>query len=971
MFSKLYRGLNIFFFIVVMLFEQQTAISQVQINQLGKKTPAITDNNRRLIVVYKANSSANERNVAINGVASKGNKPLVEYSNLAKGNIAVVELQPGVSLKQAQEKLASDKAVEFVERDSIVQAFDRPNDPYFNDLWGLNNSNDKDIDAVEAWDTNKGNREVIVGVIDTGIDYTHRDLIDNLWTNPREIPDDQIDNDRNGYVDDVHGINAIVNNGDPLDYNNHGSHIAGTIGAVGNNNRGVVGVNQIVSLAACKFLNDEGWGYTSNALKCFNYFIGLKRAGYNVKVLNNSWGGYFFSSALYNALKSVESAGILMVSAAGNDGQDTDPYPVYPAGYEIDSVVSVTATDSNDALPWYANYGNFSVDLAAPGDNILSTYANRSYGRMSGTSMATAYASGAAALFASQFPSMSSQGLKELLMNTGDIYYDLQSATNSGKRLNVGNAFKPAFYLSASLNRLSVNQGSSAQFNFQIDRSPTWRGGAVDLSLVSPVSGARLSTNRVSSLPASFNLTVDTRGLASGEYQFKVTATDGINTKENYIKLFVWPTNLTTISYSNEESMPIPDWQIVSSRIAVADNITIKRAELTLDVSHGYISDLDINLVSPTGQYIPIHQFAGGSNDDIKRTYRLDSLEFYKSAGDWRLDIGDFNTGDVGTLNKWSLKFYGTGQRTTIDLSQQRFGSYGGSEQDVNSLALVTSDGRQVDLVGNGWKSFSFPYSITPNTVMEFDFSSASAGEIQGIGFDSDTMLSGFRHFQLFGSDTWGIQNFADIYRNYTKTWHHFAIPVGYYYARNLGRTNYMFFSNDHDVAYPNAQSSYRNIQVYERRSRIDFRNMPIASYDPLMQDYPGGGKATEEDGGRTLTLQGNTWKKISFPYHFTNRSVLEFDFYSDDEGDVHGIGFDNDVSYDNGAVLFQVFGTQKVGEQLYHDYHTRQGRWIHYAIPLGGFLNGDYSNMFFVNDRDYGIKKHISKFRNVIVSER
>ena len=195
---------------------------------------------------------------------------------------------------------------------------------------------DADIDAPEAWDISTGSHDVIIGVIDTGVDHTHPDLMANIWSNPGEIAGDGIDNDGNGFIDDMHGINAITSVGDPMDDQGHGSHVSGTIDAAGNNGIGVVGINHNVSIIGCKFLSASGSGSLFDALTCIDYFVDLKNNGINVRATNNSWGGGRFSQALSDAITSSEEANILFVAAAGNDAYDNDAQASYPSGYPQD-----------------------------------------------------------------------------------------------------------------------------------------------------------------------------------------------------------------------------------------------------------------------------------------------------------------------------------------------------------------------------------------------------------------------------------------------------------------------------------------------------------------------------------------------------------------------------------------------------------------------------------------------------------
>lgn len=254
-----------------------------------------------------------------------------------------------------------------------------PNDPQFGQLWGLNNTGQTggtpgaDISAVTAWNTIKDAPNQIVGIIDTGMDYFHPDLAVNAWVNPNEIPNNGIDDDANGYIDDIYGIDTVNNDTDPMDDSSHGTHVAGTIGAVGEDGQGISGVNWHVKMAACKFLNSQGSGFVSGALECVSYFTALKIAGQNIVVTNNSWGGGGFSQMLLDEINLGGNNGIIFAAAAGNSTIDADAVPQYPASYDSLAVISVAATDHNDELANFSNYGATSVDLAAPGVNIFST----------------------------------------------------------------------------------------------------------------------------------------------------------------------------------------------------------------------------------------------------------------------------------------------------------------------------------------------------------------------------------------------------------------------------------------------------------------------------------------------------------------------------------------------------------------------------------------------------------------------
>ncbi len=381
-----------------------------------------------VIVVYKksANSAlrANARNIIkakLKDVNADGRDD--RFQHILDGRLAKLELK-GMSVKDAIAQLKDHPAVEYVEPNYLVSVGATPDDPDFSALWGLHNTGqtggtaDADIDAPEAWDISVGSEDVVVGVIDTGVDHSHPDLMGNMWANPNEIPGDGIDNDNNGFIDDVYGINAITGSGDPMDDNGHGTHVAGTIGAQGNNTVGVVGVNHEVSMVGCKFLSASGSGSTADAITCIDYMVALKQSGVNVRILNNSWGGGGYSQALADAITSSEQADILFVAAAGNGAVDNDANPHYPSSYEHDSVLAIASTTDTDSMSGFSQWGLTSVDMGAPGSNILSTVPGNGYSSFSGTSMATPHVAGAAALALSVSPDLTFSELKSLLMNT-------------------------------------------------------------------------------------------------------------------------------------------------------------------------------------------------------------------------------------------------------------------------------------------------------------------------------------------------------------------------------------------------------------------------------------------------------------------------------------------------------------------------------------------------------------------------
>ena len=326
-----------------------------------------------------------------------------------------------------------------------------PNDALYGKLWGLQNTganepdrnggysktpgvSGADVDAERAWSITKGDKKVVVAVIDTGVDYNHPDLKNNMWINEKEIPGNGIDDDNNGYIDDVYGWNAHGNNGNPMDGNDHGTHCAGTIGAEHNNGIGVAGVMADVSLMAVKFLGDDGSGSLADAVEAIDYATKM-----NVDVMSNSWGGGGFSQALEDSIKAAKDKGIVFVAAAGNDGSNNDSRPSYPASYQVENVISVASHTAQDTLSSFSNFGKRSVHVAAPGSNVLSTTPGNQYKVFSGTSMATPHVSGIVGLFIAEEGRINVGELRSRLMATTVPTSAYRKTTAAGGRASAYN----------------------------------------------------------------------------------------------------------------------------------------------------------------------------------------------------------------------------------------------------------------------------------------------------------------------------------------------------------------------------------------------------------------------------------------------------------------------------------------------------------------------------------------------------
>ncbi|HEX5742876.1 MAG TPA: S8 family peptidase [Flavobacteriaceae bacterium] len=405
-----------------------------------KSTGRTVENALSLIngdVIELINTSAMRTDNARKG--SKSGELLLVTSSL--GTIEAIEI-----LKTLSE-------IEYAEPNWIYQHFATSNDTYFTNgsLWGMygdtsSPANQFGSQAAEAWANGKiGSNTVYIGIIDEGYMYTHEDLAANAGTNTGEIPNNGVDDDRNGLIDDVYGWDFDGNNNTVFDGvdDDHGTHVAGTIGGVGGNGKGVAGVVWNVKLMSAKFLGNTG-GTTVNAIKAVDYFTDLKQRGINIVATNNSWGGGGFSQGLYDAIERANLQGILFVAAAGNATNNNDTTPSYPASYLNSNIIAVASITNTGALSSFSNWGANSVDLGAPGSGIWSTVPVRSKGKVvsgyasyNGTSMATPHVAGAVALYVSSNPGASVSTVKNAILNSTVPNTSLSNKCVTGGRLNV------------------------------------------------------------------------------------------------------------------------------------------------------------------------------------------------------------------------------------------------------------------------------------------------------------------------------------------------------------------------------------------------------------------------------------------------------------------------------------------------------------------------------------------------------
>ncbi len=345
-------------------------------------------------------------------------------------------------------RIRRDPTVLTCEPNVVRHLLAAPNDTDFSSQWPLNNNVDSDINAPEAWNVGIGTKSTLIGVIDSGIYGQHPDLAANLWANPNDPLDGQ-DNDGNGYVDDVYGVNTHFGNGQPSDCNGHGTHVSGIIGAVGNNNTGVAGINWSTSLIVASTAMDcSGSASVASVIRAYDYFTDLKNRGHDIKVINASFGGDGFLNSEFNAIDRLRAANILLVTAAGNSNVNSDATPSYPSNYELVNIINVGATGPTRQRAPYSNFGQ-TVDIAAPGGDadfsngaVYSTWSPQAtgglfYRSVEGSSMSAPMVTGAIGLLASLQPTLSGAALRKMVLDSATIVPEFASAVSGGRFLNL------------------------------------------------------------------------------------------------------------------------------------------------------------------------------------------------------------------------------------------------------------------------------------------------------------------------------------------------------------------------------------------------------------------------------------------------------------------------------------------------------------------------------------------------------
>jgi len=614
------------------------------------------------------------------------------WESLGNGTYSVA-LESGVSVSQAIDYYKRLTGVDFAQPDYVIQVARTANDPHASSQWALNT-----INARTAWDYTTGSRSIIVAVIDTGVDYNHPDLASNTWINTREISGNGRDDDGNGFVDDVRGYDFANNDVEPLDDNGHGTHVAGIIGALGNNGAGVAGTNWNVQIMPIKFMSANGSGFLSNAVKSVNYAVQN-----GAKIINNSWGGGGYDSAMASAITNAQNKGVIFVVAAGNAANNNDLNPQYPANYSNANVVSVAASDQNNNLASFSNYGAGTVDIAAPGVSIISTTPNNTYSSYSGTSMASPYIAGALALVWSIRPDWTYSQVIADVLNTANRTAGLNGKVTTGvldlgKAVSAAVASQPITPTPAPFASDAMFNGTGTSFTYArvvFSSSINASTFTADDVVITGPTGQRIAVTGITPIAGTNNTHFDVSFATQtqvGTYTMSigpdVRDTSGRQMDQNRngtageaTDRFTLTGSIggTTTFASGVVNQTIADLATTTSTINVGPNVNVGSIKVNVNLQHTYDSDLTIKLVSPTGKEVTLFNRRGGSADNLTNTTfddaattaisagkapftgsfkpegSLSAFQNTNAAGAWKLVITDSVRNDTGRLLNWSI----------------------------------------------------------------------------------------------------------------------------------------------------------------------------------------------------------------------------------------------------------------------------------------------------------------------------
>ena len=591
-------------------------------------------------------------------------------SEIREIGVQKVKSNKGESTEALIEKYKKNPHVEYAEPNGYFYVQATPNDPRFTDLWGLHNigqtitkqidntfttsfsgTPDADTDALEAWNRQTGSSGIIVADIDTGVDYNHEDIAANMWTNPGEIAGNGIDDDGNGYIDDVYGWDFANNDNDPMDDNLHGTHTSGTIAAIGNNGIGVVGVAWQAKIMAVKFITYYGGGTWENGAKAILYASQM-----GAKISNNSWGctgdrQSCYSRTVEDAIKVANGRGMLFVVSAGNSDNDNDSSTIsYPCTSSSPNVLCVAATDYNDQKAYFSSYGKNTVDLGAPGVDILSTIPTSidpwrgGYRFASGTSMASPHVSGAAVLALSRFPSLATDQLKGLLMNTVDKIPALDGITVTGGRLNVNSVLGTNFSVIATPYNQRITIGSSAAYTITVASANNF-SAPITLTFISPDASIIGSLSATEVTPpaggsVSATLTISTASTTPvGHYVLIIDGQDsaGEVRSANVVLDMVPDTDLVATQVNGPSSGVTGGSIIITNTVLNQGTMTAGEFSMNLYLSADPLISKEDILV---GQRV-VNGLSAGYSDTQETTITLSSL----------LSVGAYYFGAIVDLN--------------------------------------------------------------------------------------------------------------------------------------------------------------------------------------------------------------------------------------------------------------------------------------------------------------------------------
>jgi len=699
---------------------QTDLITTVEVTDIyGNKSRVLAQANG-LIVRFRSGYSASTQQSVLSSAScqQKTNLPIVN-------GLALASLESGQTLDNAIQTLVRNPAVKYVEPNYIVSTQVIPDDPRMSSLWGLHNTgqtggvNDADMDAPEAWDLQTGNN-VVIAVIDTGVDYNHPDLIGNIWTNPGEIANNGRDDDGNGYIDDVRGWDFSGNDNNPMDDNDHGTHVAGTIAAKGNNGTGIAGVNWSAKIMPLKFMNASGQGTTASAIEAIQYAVAN-----GARISNNSWGGPGFSRALYDAVALANAAGHVFVAAAGNSGRNNDVSPDYPSSFDLPNIVAVAATDDTDRLAGFSNYGSRSVDVAAPGVSILSSVRFSNYRSFSGTSMASPHVAGVAGLLRASQPDLSAADVRSILISSSDSVAALAGRVVADGRVNAFQALSSLninpvptpVTISISPNSSTTSVGNVVQFTATGGTSPyTWsvsNSGVASISANGVLSALAVGNTTVTATDVNANAGVSgtvsiTQATPPSPAQLVVspnTATVGVGQTVQFnatggVLPYSWSSSNATVASINPVTGLMSGLALGGVTVSVTDNTgtrvssgTVTVAELSITPAIGVLAVGDTLSLSVIGGLPP---YNWSSSNSAVVSVNSNGVMTAEAAGNAIVSVRDVNglTATTRTIEVRSVSITPSSSRLLIGDTVQFTASGGAAPYRwrVSDTAIASID---------------------------------------------------------------------------------------------------------------------------------------------------------------------------------------------------------------------------------------------------------------------------------------